>query len=84
MAYLEVAGHCEDDAGALFRPLCNNMTGKLGQSDHAGRAPTSWCMLIRPPLGFQIGATKVQEWLDHANIAATRICDHGRTPRRLT
>src|SRR4051794_20005146 len=27
--YLEAAGHGEDDAGALFRPIRNNRTGKL-------------------------------------------------------
>jgi integrase/recombinase XerD len=39
-------------------------------------------MRARPPtptLDHQADIAKVQEWLGHANVANTRIYDHGRT-----
>jgi len=94
--YLEAAGHGEDDAGALFRPVHNNRAG--GQLKAI--TPDAVYKIVRGysgALGFEIGAhalrataatnaldhqadiAKVQEWLGHANIAATRIYDHRKT-----
>ena len=53
--YLDVAGHGEDDAGALFRPLRNNRTGKLDRAI----TPDGIYKLVRAysaALGFEIGA----------------------------
>ncbi len=69
-----VAGHGEDEAGALFRPVCNNRTGKLTGAITADGVHK----LVRAysaQLGFQIGAhglraTAVTNALDHqADIA---------------
>jgi integrase/recombinase XerD len=93
--YLELAGHGNDDAGALFRPVSNNTHGQ-----GKGITPDGIYKLVRAysgKLGFEIGAhslrataatnaldhqadiAKVQEWLGHANIATTRIYDHRKT-----
>lgn len=93
--YLERAGHGNDDAGALFRPVSNNTHGQ-----GKGITPDGIYKLVRAysgSLGFEIGAhslrataatnaldhqadiAKVQEWLGHANIATTRIYDHRKT-----
>src|SRR5271167_4549107 len=94
--YLDAAGHGLDEAGALFRPVRNNLTGRL---EDAITADGVYRLVRRysGQLGFLIGAhalrataatnaldqqadiAKVQEWLDHANIATTRIYDHRRT-----
>jgi integrase/recombinase XerD len=53
--YLEAAGHGEDDAGALFRPLRNNTTGRLDKAI----TPDGIYKLVRAysrTLGFEIGA----------------------------
>jgi len=93
--YLEQAGHGEDNAGALFRPVSNNT-----RSESEGITADGVYKLVRAysgELGFQIGAhalrataatnaldhqadiAKVQEWLGHANISTTRIYDHRQT-----
>src|SRR4051795_5700271 len=67
--YLEAAGHGEDDAGALFRPIRNNRTGKL---DGAITADGIY-RLVRAysaTLGFQIGAHALRA------TAATNALDH--------
>src|SRR3954467_4079991 len=67
--YLEVAGHGEDDAGALFRPIRNNRTGKLDGAItpdgiyRLGRAYSA-------ALGFEIGAHALRA------TAATNALDH--------
>ncbi len=53
--YLDDAGHGEDDAGALFRPVRNNRTGKLDRAI----TPDGIYKLVRAysaALGFEIGA----------------------------
>jgi integrase/recombinase XerD len=93
--YLELAGHGNDQAGALFRPVSNNSRGSS-----KAITPDGIYKLVRAystELGFTIGAhslrataatnaldhqadiAKVQEWLGHANIATTRIYDHRKT-----
>jgi integrase/recombinase XerD len=93
--YLELAGHGNDEAGALFRPVSNNSRGSS-----KAITPDGIYKLVRAystELGFTIGAhslrataatnaldhqadiAKVQEWLGHANIATTRIYDHRKT-----
>jgi site-specific recombinase XerD len=67
--YLAAAGHGEDDAGALFRPLKNNSTGKL---DGAITADGVY-KLVRAysaALGFEIGAHALRA------TAATNALDH--------
>src|SRR3954452_11118059 len=67
--YLEAAGHGEDDAGALFRPLRNNRTGKLD----GGIPPDGIYRLVRAysaALGFEIGAHALRA------TAATNALDH--------
>jgi integrase/recombinase XerD len=67
--YLEVAGHGEDDAGALFRPVRNNTTGKLDKAI----TPDGIYKLVRAysaALGFQIGAHALRA------TAATNALDH--------
>ncbi len=41
--YLEMASHVADDAGALFRPVRNNRTGRLDRAITADGVSTSWC-----------------------------------------
>jgi integrase/recombinase XerD len=67
--YLEAAGHSEDEAGALFRPLRNNRTGKLDRAI----TPDGIYKLVRAysaALGFQIGAHALRA------TAATNALDH--------
>jgi integrase/recombinase XerD len=72
--------------GALFRPIRNNRTGRLDtaltpdgvyrlvRGAHALRATAT-----TNALDHQADIAKIQEWLGHANIAATRIYDHRKT-----
>lgn len=67
--YLEAAGHGEDDAGALFRPVRNNRTGNLDQAI----TPDGIYKLVRTysaALGFEIGAHALRA------TAATNALDH--------
>ena len=67
--YLEAAGHGEDDAGALFRPVRNNTTGRLDQAI----TPDGVYKLVRASsaqLGFEIGAHALRA------TAATNALDH--------
>ena len=67
--YLEAAGHGEDDAGALFRPIRNNRTGKLD----GAITPDGIYRLVRAysaALGFEIGAHALRA------TAATNALDH--------
>jgi integrase/recombinase XerD len=72
--YLDAAGHGANDAGALFRPVRNNTTGRLDQAI----TPDGIYKLVRAysaALGFEIGphalrATAATNALDHqADIA---------------
>jgi site-specific recombinase XerD len=67
--YLEAAGHGNDEAGALFRPVRNNRTGWL---EHVITADGVY-KLVRAysgQLGFEIGAHAL--WA----TAATNALDH--------
>lgn len=67
--YLEAAGHGEDDAGALFRPVRNNRTGRLERAI----TPDAVYKLVRAysaALGFRIGAHALRA------TAATNALDH--------
>src|SRR3954453_23063247 len=67
--YLEAAEHGEDDAGALFRPVRNNTTGKLDKAI----TPDGIYKLVRAysaALGFEIGAHALRA------TAATNALDH--------
>jgi site-specific recombinase XerD len=67
--YLVVAGHGEDESGALFRPVRNNRTGKLAGAITADGV----YKLVRPysaQLGFEIGAHALRA------TAATNALDH--------
>ncbi len=67
--YLEAAGHGEEDAGALFRPVRNNTTGKLD----GAITPDGIYKLVRAysaALGFEIGAHALRA------TAATNALDH--------
>jgi integrase/recombinase XerD len=67
--YLEAAGHGADDAGALFRPVRNNATGRLDQAI----TPDGVYKLVRAysaRLGFEIGAHALRA------TAATNALDH--------
>jgi integrase/recombinase XerD len=67
--YLEAAGHGEDDAGALFRPVRNNTTGRLDKAI----TPDGIYKLVRAyssALGFEIGAHALRA------TAATNALDH--------
>jgi integrase/recombinase XerD len=67
--YLEAAGHSEDDAGALFRPVRNNTTGRLDKAI----TPDGIYKLVRAysaALGFEIGAHALRA------TAATNALDH--------
>jgi len=67
--YLEAAGHAGDEAGALFRPVRNNRTGRLGQAITADGV----YKLVRTysaRLGFEIGAHALRA------TAATNALDH--------
>ena len=67
--YLAAAGHGEDEAGALFRPVRNNRTGKLAGAITADGV----YKLVRAysaQLGFEIGAHALRA------TAATNALDH--------
>jgi len=67
--YLDAAGHGEDEAGALFRPIRNNRTGRLEQAI----TPDGIYKLVRAysgQLGFEIGAHALRA------TAATNALDH--------
>ncbi len=67
--YLEAAGHGADDAGALFRPVRNNRTGRLERAITADGV----YKLVRAysaQLGFEIGAHALRA------TAATNALDH--------
>jgi len=67
--YLELAGHGEDAAGALFRPVRNNRTGRHEQAITADGV----YKLVRAysaQLGFEIGAHALRA------TAATNALDH--------
>ena len=67
--YLETAGHGADDAGALFRPVRNNATGRLNKAITADGV----YKLVRAysrQLGFEIGAYALRA------TAATNALDH--------
>ncbi len=67
--YLEAAGHGTDEAGALFRPLRNNRTGRL----EGAITPDGVYKLVRAysgTLGFEIGAHALRA------TAATNALDH--------
>ncbi len=67
--YLAVAGHGEDEAGALFRPVRNNRTGQLKRAITADGV----YKLVRTysaQLGFEIGAHALRA------TAATNALDH--------
>ena len=67
--YLAAAGHGEDDAGALFRPVRNNTTGRLDKAI----TPDGIYKLVRAysaALGFEIGAHALRA------TAATNALDH--------
>jgi integrase/recombinase XerD len=67
--YLEAAGHSADEAGALFRPVRNNRTGRLERAITADGV----YKLVRTysaRLGFEIGAHALRA------TAATNALDH--------
>ncbi len=67
--YLEAAGHGADEAGALFRPVRNNRTGRLERAITADGV----YKLVRgysAQLGFEIGAHALRA------TAATNALDH--------
>ena len=67
--YLEAAGHRADEAGALFRPVRNNRTGRLVRAITADGV----YKLVRAysgRLGFEIGAHALRA------TAATNALDH--------
>ena len=67
--YLGAAGHGNDDSGALFRPIRNNRTGRLGAAITADGV----YKLVRAysaQLGFEIGAHALRA------TAATNALDH--------
>jgi len=67
--YLEAAGHAGDEAGALFRPVRNNRTGRLERAITADGV----YKLVRTysaRLGFEIGAHALRA------TAATNALDH--------
>jgi site-specific recombinase XerD len=67
--YLAVAGHGDDESGALFRPIRNNRTGRLDQAV----TPDGVYKLVRAysaALGFQIGAHALRA------TASTNALDH--------
>ena len=67
--YLDAAGHGADEAGALFRPVRNNRTGRLERAI----TPDGIYKLVRAysaDLGFEIGAHALRA------TAATNALDH--------
>jgi integrase/recombinase XerD len=69
LEYLAAAGHDDDDAGALFRPLRNNRTGRL----YRAITPDGVYKLVRKysgAVGKQVGAHALRA------TAATNALDH--------
>ena len=67
--YLDAAGHGDDDAGALFRPLHHNR----GEGATAAMEPDGVYRIVRTyskALGFEIGAHALRA------TAATNALDH--------
>ena len=62
-------GHAEDEAGALFRPVRNNRTGRLGAGDHRRRGLQAGSR-VSGAFGFKIGAHALRA------TAATNALDH--------
>ncbi len=90
--YLIEAGHGEELKGPLFRPVINNVTGKLAKPLH----PDSiYHAIVKPYAGVgvhslrataatnaldhQSDIAEVQKWLGHANIATTRLYDRRKS-----
>jgi integrase/recombinase XerD len=90
--YLEEAEHGIEAKGPLFRPVTNNVTGKLSKALH----PDSIYHAIVKPYGgigvhslrataatnaldHQSDIAEVQKWLGHANISTTRLYDRRKS-----
>lgn len=67
--YLEAAGHASDEAGALFRPVRNNRTGRLERAITADGV-YKLVRIYSAQLGFEIGAHALRA------TAATNALDH--------
>ena len=67
--YLELAGHGTDEAGALFRPVRNNRTGRLERAITADGV-YQLVRIYSAQLGFEIGAHALRA------TAATNALDH--------
>ena len=67
--YLEMAGHAGDEAGALFRPVRNNRTGRL-ESAITADGVYKLVRAYSAALGFEIGAHALRA------TAATNALDH--------
>ena len=67
--YLAAAGHGEDEAGALFRPVRNNRTGLLERAI-TGDGVYKLVKTYSAALGFEIGAHALRA------TAATNALDH--------
>ena len=67
--YLEMAGHGLDEAGALFRPVRNNRTGRLENAITADGV-YKLVRIYSARLGFEIGAHALRA------TAATNALDH--------
>jgi site-specific recombinase XerD len=67
--YLEAAGHGEDAAGALFRPVRNNRTGR-GEQAITADGVYKLVRVYSAQLGFEIGAHALRA------TAATNALDH--------
>ncbi len=67
--YLEATGHAEDVAGALFRPVRNNRTGRLERAITADGV-YKLVRIYSARLGFEIGAHALRA------TAATNALDH--------
>ena len=67
--YLEAAGHGADEAGALFRPVRNNRTGRLERAITADGV-YKLVRVYSAQLGFEVGAHALRA------TAATNALDH--------
>jgi len=67
--YLDAAGHGDDEAGALFRPIRNNRTGATEQAITADGV-YKLARFYSAALGFEIGAHALRA------TAATNPLDH--------
>ena len=84
--YLVEAGHVDDLKGPLFRPVRNNVTGKLNKALNPNSVYTA---IVKPYAGIGVHSlrataatnsleheadiAKVQEMLGHANISTTKL-----------